>query len=45
MDEIRDDKLLGLDVDAFVNTACPRIVEDKFSKPILNPEDLKHVLE
>ncbi|MFA4819847.1 MAG: diphthamide biosynthesis enzyme Dph2 [Candidatus Aenigmatarchaeota archaeon] len=43
MHEINDTSLMGIRADAFVNTACPRIVEDHFSKPILNPEDLKEV--
>ena len=45
MDEINENKLLGLKVDAYVNTACPRIAEDHFSKPMLNPEDLEYVLK
>ena len=45
MDEIEDEKLLGLRVDAFVNTACLRITDGKFSKPIINAEDVKEVLE
>lgn len=28
------------DVEAFVNTACPRLVDDDFSKPVVNMEDL-----
>ncbi len=44
MDEINDSALLGIKADAFVNTACPRIVEDRFSKPIINAEDLDDVL-
>lgn len=44
MHEINDTNLAGVRADAFVNTACPRIVEDHFSKPILNPEDLNEVL-
>lgn len=44
MDEINDSVLLGIRADAFVNTACPRIVEDSFSKPIINAEDLDKVL-
>ena len=45
MNEINDANLLGIRADAFVNTACPRIVEDHFSKPIINAEDLDKVLE
>ena len=38
------EKLEGLDLDAYVNTACPRIaIEDRtnFKKPILNPDELE----
>ncbi|MEK6888445.1 MAG: diphthamide biosynthesis enzyme Dph2 [Candidatus Aenigmatarchaeota archaeon] len=44
MREINDESLMGIRADAFVNTACPRIVEDHFSKPIINADDLKEVL-
>lgn len=40
MDRITNDKLLGIDVDCFINTACPRITEDTFDKPIINIEDV-----
>ena len=40
MDEITDDKLINLyDIEAFIETACPRIsIEDyaRFSKPVIN---------
>jgi len=45
MHEINDTALLGIKADAFVNTACPRIVEDSFSRPIINAEDLDKVFE
>ncbi len=45
MNEINDSALLGIKADAFINTACPRIVEDHFSKPIINAQDLDKVLE
>ncbi len=45
MNEINDAALAGVMADTFVNTACPRIVEDHFSKPIINTEDLDKVLE
>ena len=37
LDEITEAHLLGYNVDAFVNTACPRLVEDfvQFKKPVL----------
>ena len=43
MDRITPEKLLGLKVDCFVNTACPRIaVENRkeFEKPVLNPDEV-----
>jgi 2-(3-amino-3-carboxypropyl)histidine synthase len=43
-DEIKPDKLMGYDLDCYINTACPRIViEDRttFEKPILNPDELE----
>lgn len=42
-DEIKTEKLEGLDLDCFVNCACPRIaVEDRalFKKPLLNWDEL-----
>lgn len=42
-DEIKPEKLIGYDLDCYINTACPRIViEDRttFEKPILNPDEL-----
>jgi 2-(3-amino-3-carboxypropyl)histidine synthase len=41
--EIRPEKLEGLDLDAYINTACPRIaIEDRtsYKKPILNPDEI-----
>jgi len=43
MNEITPEKLEGLDVDLFINTACPRIgMEDlpNYKKPILNAEEI-----
>ncbi|MDI6720977.1 MAG: diphthamide biosynthesis enzyme Dph2 [Candidatus Aenigmarchaeota archaeon] len=45
MNEITDEKLLGLKVDAFINTACPRITDMPFSKPVINANDLDVLLE
>jgi 2-(3-amino-3-carboxypropyl)histidine synthase len=39
-DEITDEKLLGLNYDFYVNTACPRIL-DSVSLPLINLRDLK----
>ncbi len=46
MDEIISDKLLGFGVDAFVNTACPRLAEDfvHFEKPVISAEEFEVVL-
>jgi 2-(3-amino-3-carboxypropyl)histidine synthase len=46
MDEIGADKLLGFNVDAFVNTACPRLAEDftHFKTPVLSAEEFEVVL-
>jgi len=46
MDEIREDKLLAFKVDAFVNTACPRLAEDfiHFKKPVLSAREFEVVL-
>ncbi|MFQ6020676.1 MAG: diphthamide biosynthesis enzyme Dph2 [Candidatus Aenigmatarchaeota archaeon] len=44
MNEIKPEKLEGLDLDCYVNTACPRIAIDNrtlFKKPILNPDEIK----
>ncbi len=41
MDAIEPDKLLGMDYDIIVNTACPRIEDDViFRKPIINVADV-----
>jgi 2-(3-amino-3-carboxypropyl)histidine synthase len=45
MDEIKPEKLEGLDIDCYINTACPRIVIENrtlFKKPILNPDELEN---
>jgi 2-(3-amino-3-carboxypropyl)histidine synthase len=46
-DRLTPEKLLGLKVDALVNTACPRIREDArlFEKPIISPEDIGYLEE
>lgn len=42
-DQITPEKLLGLKIEALVNTACPRIREDAkaFKRPIISPEDIE----
>jgi 2-(3-amino-3-carboxypropyl)histidine synthase len=39
--ELNPSNLLGYGVDIWVNTACPRIAEDRFERPVLNLGDLK----
>lgn len=41
--EIKPEKLEGLEVDCYINTACPRITIEsrtEFKKPILNPDEM-----
>lgn len=45
MNEINDNNLQGIRADAFINTACPRIIEDSFSKPIINANDLEKLFD
>jgi len=46
MDFIKPEYLIGLNLDCYVNTACPRIIEDNLNdKPILNFLELKEMLE
>ncbi len=43
MDFFEPEHLLGVDIDALVNTACPRIAIDdfaRFPKPLINPTEL-----
>ncbi len=46
MEEITEASLLGFKVDAFVNTACPRLAEDfvHFNKPVLSINEFDVVL-
>jgi len=42
-DQLSPEKLMGLKIDALVNTACPRVREDfeQFRKLILDPKDIE----
>ncbi len=40
-EELSPSNLLPFKIDCIINTACPRIVEDEFDKPILNPRELE----
>jgi len=45
MDLIKAEYLMGLKIDCYVNTACPRIIEDNLNdKPIISFNELKEVL-
>jgi len=46
MEEITEANLLGFKVDAFVNTACPRLAEDfvQFKKPVISAREFEVVL-
>lgn len=39
-EELSPPNLLPFKVDCWVNTACPRLVDDKFKKPMVNAEEL-----
>lgn len=43
MDGVTNEKLQGLKIDAFINTACPRLIENHFDKPVINAKDLELV--
>ena len=49
LNEFSEEKLLNLGFcDAFVNTACPRLITDNrdmFPRPVINPGELRYVLE
>jgi 2-(3-amino-3-carboxypropyl)histidine synthase len=45
MDEITESSLSNFDCDAFINTACPRIEDDRWSKPMINASDADKILE
>lgn len=46
MDFIKPEYLMGINIDCYVNTACPRIIEDNLNdKPVLNQKELYGVLE
>ncbi|MBN2517492.1 MAG: diphthamide synthesis protein [Candidatus Altiarchaeota archaeon] len=38
--EIKPENLVGFEVDVWVSTACPRIVDDHFEKPIVDISDI-----
>jgi len=42
--ELSPDRLLGYDIDCWINTACPRLVDDEFDKAVLNPDEMELLL-
>jgi 2-(3-amino-3-carboxypropyl)histidine synthase len=40
-DELNPNQLNDYPVDAWINTACPRLIEDNFEKPIVNWNEIK----
>lgn len=44
LDEIREDALINLGMDAYVNTACCRIVDDMRKVILLNPDEFARLL-
>lgn len=42
--DVNYSNLLGFKVDAFINTACPRIIEDEFPKAMMNADEMDFVL-
>lgn len=47
-DYINENYLLGIDVDCYVNTACPRLVYDdfrNFKKPIISATEIEQILD
>ncbi len=40
INEINEKTVQELDIDAFINTACPRIRQDYLGKPVINADDL-----
>lgn len=45
MDEITDSKLMGVRADAFINTACPRLIDDTWGRPFINAGDVEKIFE
>ncbi|MFH0861064.1 MAG: diphthamide synthesis protein [Candidatus Altiarchaeota archaeon] len=44
-EELNPDNVLPFKVDAWINTACPRIADDFFKKPVLNPGEVSYILD
>jgi diphthamide biosynthesis enzyme Dph1/Dph2-like protein len=38
--EIKPDYFTGYGIDAWVNTGCPRIAEDRFERPVIDMSEL-----
>lgn len=44
-EELNPDNVLPFKVDAWINTACPRISDDFFKKPVLNPGEVSYIID
>jgi len=42
--ELTPNRLLGYDIDCWVNTACPRLVDDEFEKAVVNPDEMEFLI-
>ncbi len=42
--ELNPDRLLGYEIDCWINTACPRLVDDEFDRAVLNPDEIGFIL-
>ncbi|RLG33733.1 diphthamide biosynthesis enzyme Dph2 [Methanosarcinales archaeon] len=45
LDEITEDALINLGMDVYINTACPRLVDDMEQVTLLNPDEFKKLLD
>jgi 2-(3-amino-3-carboxypropyl)histidine synthase len=45
MDEVRDEEMMGMGVDVFINTACPRLLDNTWTKPVINATDVEKIFE
>jgi len=43
--ELNPGRLLGYDIDCWVNTACPRLVDDEFDKAVVNADEVELLLQ
>lgn len=44
-DELTPENLMPFKVDCWVNTACPRLAEDEYNRPVVNAEELEDFIK